>query len=92
MNQNLVVIMVIGEDQEKDKPATLNRTSRYLKVKNLKEASAGCKAYIQENNLPETNWVGGYVFAGSRQVAMVEFSGRILKEGERGYHSFFSLR
>ena len=85
--------MVIGEGQGNDKPATLDRTSRYLQVKNLEEASACCKAYIQKNNLPETNWVGGYVFAGSKQVAMVEFSGRILKEGERGYQSFFrSLR
>lgn len=89
MSHNLVVIMVIRKGQGTDKTATPDRTSRYLQVKNLEEASACCTAYIRENNLPETNWVGGYVFSGSRQVAMIEFSGRILKEGEGGYHSFF---
>ena len=43
----------------------------------MKEASAACRASIEQDDLGGGNWSGGQLFEVGRQVARVSYHGRV---------------
>lgn len=89
LNQDLIVIMEVRECPDSVHPSPEHRFSRYRSAKDLIHAAEVCRDFIARHNLSNENWDGGYVFAGSRQIAYIEYGGTVLNEGDKGYFRYF---
>lgn len=76
----MVTLDTVGNpDRGQDPEASLYGLDRVMvHVTSFEEASALCRAYIEENGLGGGNWAGGQVFdeRGS-EVARISYNGRV---------------
>ena len=89
INRRLVVIMKLMEPKEKFRDTELSVSSHYQVVRDFEEEISACMKFILNHNIREEEWEGGHVFAGTSQVASIDYHGKIRKPRESGFRSFF---
>ena len=66
-----------GNPDFDEDPAQALSPTLIISVATFEEASAACRAYIEQYDLGGGNWSGGQLFEAGRQVARVSYNGRV---------------